>query len=259
MLESRPRPATKTSQKAAVRTPQTYAESLAASLAGYARQDRRFYAFLKHRVRDKLVSAHGRENAWQNAGHLKLIMPATRHQAERRTDWLIRCIRFQAIPGAKAAQECLEMLVSQQDDPRLKQIVVGVAATSVPGVTVGRLHKKVSMTIIVNQDNLPASQTELAQKATKASHQVLLSALENAGGNLGELEPEIGDWFFAEKDVVFYQAAGKEISRLEAELRALGVPYSLSQKDDHVGLLAVSPAANNAGMQELWEIEPWHG
>lgn len=233
-----------------------YSVALAKSLIVFAAYDKHFGDYLEKRVQKELdTKASGKS---EYSGELiQLLLPQTRTQAELRTNWLIRRIQAGTIPGCQEAERELVNFVADKEAPNPKQIVVGIAATSIPGVTLGRISKKVSMSVIVDKDNPPGTDIELAEKTVALSHQILFSSIESAGGDLRQLEPEVGDWFFGEKETRFYQASRQELERIESEVKGLGIPYAVSGKSEGRPVLALSPVVNSAFEREYWQIEAW--
>jgi peptidyl-tRNA hydrolase len=230
-----------------------YSEALAMSLIIQAKKDKIFarelYEIVKKLTKVKKAIEKKSER------RAVVLMPLNREYAMRRVNWLIPKIKNNELTGSEEAVQLLSSWAEIHEYSSPKQVVVGIVGLAIPGITLGIIKKKMKMSIIINRDIKNFTKTELTEKVTQASHGILSQALVTAGGEVGKLEPEVADWFFGEKKIVFYKAQTKEVEKIEKELKNLEIIHQKEKIGDETAVLAISPVVNSFFQESFWEIE----
>ena len=234
--------------------PMWYSETLASALVLYARENRDFARRLEELTREQLKIRKTKGNLIIRE-YAKILSPSDNIIAWRRAEWLVERINEKNLSGHESAREILTSWVGDKPFESPKQIVIGITIGRIIGPTLGRLHKKVSMSIIIREDLESKVKLDLAQKITRVSHGVLVSALGLVNGNIKKLEPDLADWFFGERKIAFYTTSGEKIKKIEKDLKSLGIVYTLEEQEGEPAILAVSPAVNNGYGEILWGLD----
>jgi hypothetical protein len=235
--------------------PVSYPASLAASLLYYSQINPVISTKLKGLTKN-IVPQGSVKPPFKKLEGIELLMPTGQEIALRRSKWLIDYINNNPANTRLAAQ-----LLTTASRPRTltdpKQIVVGIAATSIPGVTVGRITKKIEkMMIVIRRDLAFEQPLTLTQQITQAGLEVLSNALNMAKGNFKKIEPEIGNWFLDSRQLSFYCTHSFTLSRIESELNRLSINHSVMTQNDEITIIAISPSVNTSYSQIRWELDP---
>jgi hypothetical protein len=235
--------------------PLWYSVALAHSLIAYsARKDEKFARKFRKLI-NKLPEVSSDEAPSIQYKSLDILAPSNNSIALRRAEWLTERLVENSLPGSKEAKHILTSWAGDRPLETPKQIVIGVTVGVIPGVTLGRLVKTVSMGIILNRNLAGKIDYKMINKINQTSHGVLLGALEMSQGNIRKLEPDLADWFFGERNLRFYQASNRKIKNIKEELKSLGAIYSEVEKEGKAAVLAFSPAVNSYQAEVYWELE----
>ena len=230
----------------------TYLESLAASLVEYAYSNNGFAGELKRLCR-YLEGNYRVDGQKKEILARKWLAPVNDETAITRAIWLINRINEEEIGSEAAAQSLLQW---ERDYPyeAPKQVVVGIAATTIPGITVGRVSKRRVMTLIVETGSSGGEAAELSRLAVRASQGVVSRALERAGGEVDKLDPDMAMWMYEDREVKFYRADRKELTNIKKDLDRAGVVNELLSKEGNPLALALSPAVNPEAEGITWNL-----
>ena len=184
-------------------------------------------------------------------------MPHNDETATLKSNWLLERIRDNSITGSYSALAILKSWSNAKVYESPKAIVVGVVVVAIPGITMGRFSKRQSMAIIIRR-NLTAKQNnlQLALMVAKSSHGVMQKAINMVHGNISKLEPEIADWFFGERNIVFYSGEAPQFQKIENELTSLGIIHASIEDENGAGVMAISPAVSSSSVEFHWGLEP---
>ncbi len=185
----------------------------------------------------------------------KWLLPTDKETALSRAVWLLNRINES---DSEEAQAAAQMLINWEriypyESPR--QIIVGLAATSIPGLTLGKVSRKKYMSMVINKDLRKKSQINLAKLAVQASHGITSKSLDQVKGDENKLDPEVAVWMYGDREVNFYQTNGKEMEKIKKELDRSGVVSEMIYKDSKPLALALSPVVNLSINELSWSLE----
>lgn len=232
----------------------SYAEALCASLLAYAKEDRDFSFALTNLMR-KYALIEAEVTISQPQEVCDVLKPHNREEAERRAEWLLKKIATKKIDGAESAVQMLSFWNKVQTDERTKRIVIGFVGVAIPGPTLGYIKKRKKMPIITRHNLFTSSNVELVRNASKASHDVLAQAFTQAGDDMSDLEPDVGDWFFGERELSFYATDAKTLSHINEELSEFNILHTHVADEKGISLVAVSPVVNSDYQRAQWHLE----
>ena len=217
---------------------------------------------------------------------LSLISPRDEYVAMRKAEWLMAQIIEKTIPGYAEAVRLITRWQEEHESsgdaekPEFKrQLIVGVITVAIPGITMGRFKNKEPMAIIM-RDDIAESMNPVRNsgKVFQSAHDqnnisngmntrsiarmipdTVLSVLEQAftlaHGNTQHLEPEMADWFFGERLLIFYAANGRHMVEAQKDLLHLSIMHGTAWAHGGPAILAVSPAVNSTCIEQRWELE----
>jgi len=233
-----------------------YLDTVALSLILFARFDLDFANELRNAVglrlgaASKLPQEHAAK-AEQLAELARMILPADREAALKRTDWL-----FRRIGESVLAAPILKTWKEEEFDPFPKQIVVGIIRVAIPGVTLGRFRRK-KKAMIIMRGRMKRTEPLYIQETIS---QILLdlifkSVRVRAKGDFMKLEPDFFDWEADGFPVEIYKADQDKIRNISEHLSKIGAEHS--KRGDELGLymLAISPSADHLYAEISWELE----
>jgi hypothetical protein len=231
-----------------------YLEMLASSLVVYSAIDVHFADEFKRMIKaSKVKRVRGKT---KKISRLSLILaPPDTLCAYQRAEWLIKLLEKEKTRKNEPALSLLFDFVN--DDPAIvpKNLIVGVAATSIPGITLGKIRRRV-MNIILNSDFLKnCTKLELAKKVTSASTGVLSPTLKKAKFSQKMLEPDIAEWIFGDRYVSFFAADEKELKKIKNDLIRSEILHSSTYSKGRPAVIALSPAANSEYVKNAWDLE----
>lgn len=233
--------------------PVWYAESLTKSLVLFAQSNKEFARELKRTILDlRFIGIGNRVKIDKEIG---ILMPISFDDAMRRSRWLIQGISNGSLPGAKNAANVLTSWVSDCPIETPKQLVVGVLAIAIPGVTLGLFPKSKRMSFVIRRELALKKDLKLAKKITQLSHEILISSLDLAQGDIRRLEPEISDWFFGDKKISIYRASGQKMKEIKEDLSGQGIIFASSQQGSELDILAISPSVDSSVSETFWDLD----
>lgn len=172
----------------------------------------------------------------------RLILPQQLEAAQRRASWLIEQLDGDRLEGATEARQLLQQWAAHHPQADPSPLVVGMMAVAIPGITLGRISRRVAMACLLRRDVPAGRKFDVARLVTQATHGVLNAALHQVGGELGQLEPEVADWFFGERPLAFYAAKRDQLGTIVGELTAGGIAHAAVEDGGATAVLAISPA-----------------
>jgi|GEM_PF-3561678 len=230
----------------------SYATALAWSLIEYAKKNQAFAAALKEKISFLEKTDLQPETAIKNNSFF-LLEPKDEFSALKRADWLISKISQNEWPATKESRAVLQSQKMEQP----KQIIVGIAATSIPGITLGKIQTKNCMAFLINNDFLKKTNNlNIGYKISQTCLDFFQNELKKANNKIAKIEPETADWFFGEKKISFYAANNFELEKIKKELDDLDIAYSLVTQKNQIALVAISPSLNNEHAANHWDITP---
>ena len=236
-----------------------YSEVLAESLILYAKEDPLFARELKSKI-STLPLFQSDENLLSLPYIIQdfdLLRPADATLAHRRAEWLIEGINQNTLPGAFRARQ---ILVTWNRDSSMisvipKQIVVGIIVVAIPGITMGKFKRRVSIKIVIREDLAKSITADLTKKIIQASNGFLVKNLASAGGNIKKLEPDIADWLLGDNASHLYSATPNSIGLIANELESMNIPHFVVSDEKGTAVMAISPAVSEAAAELNGVIE----
>jgi hypothetical protein len=233
----------------------SYTEILAASLIQYAQNDAEFADHL-HSLIEGLTNESEISTESPSTELISIVLPSSRESAVRRADWLADALERQALPHAHKAHALLNAwgIHRAQDDP--EAVILGIKIGVMPIGIMGEQKLQEQMPIIARKDIVADSGTQFTNLVTHASLSTLTRALDQVKGDARSLEPEMGDWFYGEKTLKYYEATEAQISSIVAELEKVHVIHALATDEHGPAVLAMSPAVNSVYPEAHWDLKP---
>ena len=228
-----------------------YYECTAHSLTHFADKNASFASWLYHAIP---VQKNTARNKMHRASHT-ITIPNERY-AVRKTAWLIEQSQKHNVPAHQQVLDILYTWKQAQENPEPKAIILGLIMTDAPFGLVGQPKKKHHpMDIIIsNTVYTKTSKHSLAQTATTLSHEVLQKSILRAKGNIQDIEPELADWFFGEKKIVFHRTSLSVIKKLKKELQDLKASFAIQKKTENIECIAISPEVYLQDLQHAHTI-----
>ncbi len=231
----------------------SYLESLGVALIEYTVLNPEFGEELRKLCSQIRYGYQGRE--LRESLYSSWLLPANLEVALQRTVWLINQINEDKVLGARDTAERLLEWERNYPHKSPKQLIVGLAATSIPGLTLGKVSKLTNMALIVNKESSFKAGTELARLVVRASQGIVSKSLDKARGSVDSLEPEVAMWMYGDREVDFHQAEGEQIRKIKFELDKAGAVSEIIRKDNKPQALALSPVVNVSAVKESWNLE----
>lgn len=236
--------------------PLSYKEALARSLILYARADREFSLTLQQMVRK---FAQFREGEFSEPPALerrvKLLLPADRESAIKRARWLSARIHEGDLYETLRAREVLSRWGKAKDRENPKAIVIGMILGVVPPIGAGHIKRKKKMSLIVSREAQKRGRL-FAEGASRAMLGILARALDMAGGNSAKLEPEMGEWFYGDREIAFYEANEDALRDIKKELEQTGILHETTEEDGKIAMIAITPSADALYQELHWGLSP---
>ncbi|RJR31574.1 hypothetical protein C4569_01285 [Candidatus Parcubacteria bacterium] len=229
-----------------------YSETLAASLILFAKKNKKFCRHFRQQIK-QINPRILFEVPIKMEENICLLVPEFEKFAYARADWLLNSLVKNNLPGSFYALNMLYSWGKHENFEVPKQIVVGVLALAIPGITLGRFTKRRKMAIIVSKNYDEISNVEMSKYAAQASLGILSKAFDLAGGFLSEIEPEVADWFFMGRELSFYSASNVVVRDIAYEVSRLGAANYLVEAEDF-RFLAVTPVLNNFVLESKWKL-----
>ena|GEM_PF-5178946 len=219
----------------------TYAVSLTHALIAYAESHDAFRAWFTRTLRTLTLpetSAHT-----PPAGKVTPLMPHDDTQAMRRVAWLLETIRERRTTGHEEAAALLATWGNAQTEPQ-GFVVLGLKYGVLDYGIIGepRRHHE-TMTIVINGSLVnDHAAIALAPHVTAVTHSVVEQGLITAHGHTAKLEPELGDWLFGDKEMVFFSAPAPALAALHDTLQHIGVPTGTWADGSAPQVIAICPS-----------------
>lgn len=222
-----------------------YSEALALSLLQYAKGNPHFASVLADMAK-ALPLPINLAPELDISKPVNLLLPIDEAYAVERAEWLIPQLLENKLAGAASASR---LLTTWANDPASRrQLIVGVVGVAIPGITLGYISRRLTMSIIVRQDQAKQNELQLARQVSQVSLHLVSRSLRQAHGKADQIEPELADWFFGEQAMMFYQATAEQLKGIETELRRMDVPYAALNKGETTGVMAISPVVNGSAL-----------
>ncbi len=232
----------------AIKKTKSYEDSLCLSLISYAKKNPSFYFTIKDKV--SRFSLTGEEICC-SSNCIEILEPVDEYAATKRLEWIVNESKF-----AENNIATLISFVSTNEREEPKQIIVGITATDIPGLTLGRFKTKVFMTFLINSDLVSDRGIETTEKITQTSLQIFQNAMERANGDIRKIDPDTAEWFFGDKKISFYETKGEEIEKIKREIKELNIPYSEIKEKEETAFLAINPSFNGDNASLYWKLNP---
>ncbi len=232
----------------------SYLESLALSLVEYASQNRVFAKNLISLIKN--IDDHSFEyegGTYFKTG--KYLCPEDTETAIVRAVWLISRINGEKGPSRDSATQILLEWKNVYPYESPKQVIVGVAATSVPGFTLGQVSRKKNMSLVLDKKLRKDNDLDLGRLSVQASCGIITRSLEQVGGKADKLEPDVSMWICGERGVNFYQTYRHKLEIIKEELDSFGVVNEGIKRDGKLIALALSPVVNRPLSEKSWDLE----
>lgn len=231
-----------------------YAVSLASSVLLYAQINLKFAANLKEKI--KILPIMYKDIICPEIeAETMILFPESEETAEKRVDWLINQLAEKSIMQSEEAAMLLQSWANSSANLQ-RQVIIGIVGLAIPGVTLGRISRRKTMSVVIREDLATEKIAALTKTISQTSLDVFKIHLDLAGENIRQLEPDVADWFFGEREILFYKAKGREMESIKKTLVELGVPHSERNWCEKMAVLAVSPIANTKFAMMNWEIDP---
>lgn len=191
-----------------------------------------------------------------NALDEKILAPKDLTDAIYRAQWLSKKLSEERFPGSTEATALLSNWMKDDPAESPKLLVVGVIVVAIPGITMGKFHRRKSMAVVIREETLKRSGSFVGKNISKATGGVLLKEVRFAGGALDKLEPDTADWFFGDRETEIYTASGEVLEEMEKEFRKVRIIHEKIQEDGRPIMIALSPSVNMETASSRWPLDP---
>jgi len=232
--------------------PHSYGYNIALALLEYAQKNILFAWELK-KLTSKLPDSYINSAHKQLNKKNELLTPSDKLTAMKRSYWLAERINNNSFFDTEEIISVLKNGVKNFKLSTPQQLVIGIVGLAIPGPTLGIISTKKKFTMIFNPGFAKLSKTEIAKKSVQMSLEFMKKSIIKAK-KLENLDPDISDWFFGDKETNFYIATNQQIKNIKNRLEELGIPNVETNSIDQK-ILAVSPALNAYHMEILWKIK----
>lgn len=206
-----------------------YHTALAIGVLAYAHHDPVVASYLRARAPAATVAL-----PTMSVPH-PILLPQTREQALRRTQWLIHYA-----PHQTPVRDILAHATRINEEP--KAIVLGIDMGALPLGVWGKWKRKDHAMHILIPTGTPIEDSAMQHALLTATHRVVEHGLIAAHGSTKCLEPELGEWLFGDKAIAVYTAPESTFADIRAFLDALSAPYAHTLSSRDCTLLALSPS-----------------
>lgn len=225
-----------------------YLESLALGLVIYAQHNPRFLRYLELQIAK--LAATSMFVQPKVSPSLGLLIPGGELDAVAKTQWLMNS-------KSNAVASLLKTWKKTKPWESPKQIIIGLAVGVIPGITLGKLSRNHTMSVVIRQDFADSIDIRLVEKINQAGLELIAKALNGSGGNLARLEPEMAVWLLEERSFSYFSADAEKIKHIADELNSLDIAHALLNIDNKPAILAISPAVNYFYQQMHWNLTPF--
>lgn len=219
-----------------------YSESLAMALLLFAQSDESFKSTLAEHVYPNNEDLQ----APQAPQSLPLLFPQSKEVALKRASWVLK-------HGSNESHKILQEAVKDRPYDSPKAIVLGITLGVLPVGIFG--HDKPGKKVTVISAQSMTDTGTIIRGGVRSSLNVLERSIQNAGGDLAKVDPDMSDWFFGEKNLEFFKATKDTILSMQQELSHLDIPHALIQDEHGPLMIAISPAINPETLTLDWDLE----
>jgi len=218
----------------------SYYEALAYSLIRFAQKHESFSNWLQ-----SMFATRDIPFAVIDSMNMPYVLPSieTEQQATRKVHWLIELSEQKEQTAVVPALEVLTHWanIREREDP--KAIILGLMIGVEPFGIFGEAKKKHHPIDIIVRDSVlrKIKKTTLAKMSVTLANEIVQNGLIEVKGNANLLEPELSDWFFGDKTVVFYKASDKTLASIEKSVFDVSAPHARRADKKGTTFLAVGP------------------
>jgi hypothetical protein len=178
-------------------------------------------------------------------------------QALRRAVWLLELHTKQHNQHTIPAIEVLTHWANIREREEPKAFILGLILGVEPFGLWGEPNTKHHPVDIIVRDTVvkKIKKTQLAKMSVALTSEIIQKGLIEVNGNANLLEPELSDWFFGDKTVVFYSADTETLSSIESAIHDAHAPNALRSDTDGTTFLAVGPTIYINDLSESDKLE----
>ena len=218
----------------------SYCEAQAYSLIQFAKKNESFSDWLQSMFSNKQTSFP----MMKNISNIPVLPTINDEQhAIRKTLWLIELGESEDYIHTQPALQLLTEWanIREREDP--KAIVLGLVIGIEPFGLFGEAKRKHHPIDIIVRDNVLKNikKTTLAKMSVTLANEIVQKALIEVKGNANLLEPDLSDWFFGDKTIVFYSADEETLYSIEHAVREIDAPYASRADKQSTTFFAVGP------------------
>lgn len=182
------------------------------------------------------------------------LFPVSATHADDIVDWLMH--ELATHPEARIARSTMMTWASNYQVPE-DFIVMGLAGTMVPGLTIGdpkiKKKEKSKLQIVVDetwQNKLNA--TELVEATHELSQNLIALELRKAGGKIGSLHPDTAEWSMGGAATKLYPCDTKQLNDIFNVVTEQNLHHYIHDEEGIVYAVAISPSVNDSLIEELF-------
>jgi len=228
----------------------TYGKALAISLMAYAKTDEKISSECRRLFSSFLPSSI---SAYPNIGEcIKILVPENSESAMKRARWLFRMVEEKKLPESREVAMVLGAWARGESWEEPRQLVIGVVGVAIPGITLGKIKRRETLIVVARED--VAQTNGIAHKINQVCLSLLSRAFVAAENDIKNIEPEVGGWFFGNRDIDYYTASGKQMLKIKNDLSSLNVNFTSIENAEAPEVLAISPAVNST-CRVYWKLK----
>ena len=166
------------------------------------------------------------------------------HTALRRSEWLLETLETKHENQQQHLLSVLTQWANEQGKTNPSVIVLGLKYGVLNYGIFGHPKRRFEPLNIIVRDDVAQSvnKAALGKLSVTLSHEILQISLLRNNGNIELLEPELSDWFFGDKTIV-YKCGDKEIlNTLASILRKNDAPHITRNDSKGITAIAIHPS-----------------
>lgn len=236
----------------------TYLEYCVLGLLQYADRDASYAGWLHGLISSRVPEF--KSSSSQSAGYGvefdAVYTPRHGEIAERRTVWLMHELEFAPRHTREVMYAYLHDWAKTREEPRA--IVLGITIGVLPVGLMGEWKRKTEpMSILVDTAGLHTLHSlSFTQTVATISHGVVERGLHRAQGSTRRLEPELADWLFSDKRILFYRTSQEALVSIHKSLEHFQILHASARAESGaLRAIAVSPSIFVEDLDEASQLE----
>lgn len=216
----------------------------AQSLIAYAQTDKQFAVVLEDTVRSYHLKTLRRNNSPASAPiPLFITLPKNREAAQNRLAWLMH--------EMMTAQEDVDLstrsllLSYVQDHSKPKAAVIGIVGIAIIGPTLGIIKRprkrKSVLTVLVSSHVYRRTRQNMSKVVLATGSRLVSESLLTLHGDASRLEPELAEWFFADRTTKIILVDDNDLKGIVTTLTSRHLPHIVETDEMGIAAVAISP------------------